>query len=175
MTQLNLALLFILTITLTACGFHLRGTNGDSYRFPFQTVYVECNNVIVCQNLTTAIKTQDLAKLVNTPESAEVIIKLVKEQTSRDILSINSVGRVSAYLLTYQMQAQVWQNQEQINNDISVAAQATMQYNNSTILADTKEEANMWDLLHQKATNQLVRQLIHFKYRNFSLNDTESK
>jgi LPS-assembly lipoprotein len=174
MSKINIFLLSMLSVSLGACGFHLRGISGDYYKFPFQTVYVQCNHVIICQNLLTSIKTQDLAKLESDSSKAEVIINLINEQTSRDPQGMSSVGRIAAYTLTYQVQAQVWQNGKQIDNDIDISAQSIMQYNDSTILADTQEEANFWDMLHQNANNQLIRRLIHIKYRNFSVNDTES-
>lgn len=175
MLKINYILISILCITLAACGFHLRGTSGDYYKFPFQTVYVECNGVVICQNLLTSIKTQDLATLESSPAKAEVIIKLKNEQTSRDPQGLNSVGRITSFMLTYQATAQVWQRGEQLGNDMNISVQSLMQYNDSTILADTQEETNFWDQLHQNANNQLVRRLVHFPYRNYSLNDTESK
>jgi len=168
--------LLILISTLVACGFHLRGTRGDYYKFPFETVYVECDNVIICSNFTTAIVTESLAALVTKPENAEVMIKLMNEQTSRDIAGLNSVGRISSYLLTYQAQAEVWQKGEQVGNDINVTSRMTMQYNDATILSNTQEEANFWDQIHENATNQLIMRLIHFPYRKYSLdNVAESK
>jgi outer membrane lipopolysaccharide assembly protein LptE/RlpB len=161
-------------IFLSSCGFHLNGLSGD-FKFPFETVYVECNNVIICQNFTNAIKTQSLAIIESTPDQAEVTIRLANEQTSRDPQGFNSVGRISSYLLTYQAQATVWQKSEQIGDDINLYSQIIMQYNDSTILADNQEEGTFWDQLHQNVTNQLIRRLVHFHYRNYSIDDSESK
>lgn len=169
-------------VTLSGCGFHLRGISGD-YKLPFATVYLDCNNIVICPNLQTAIKTQSLAKLVsspnmpinkkndlkNTTNAKEEIqgpittIRLVNEQTSRDPQNFNSVGRIAAYILTYQVQAQVWQYGSQIGDTINVSAQSVMQYNDSIILANNLDEATFWDKLHQSATNQLIRRLVAFK------------
>ena len=161
---------------LGACGFHLRGYNNTDYKFPFKTVYIECSNVIICSNFNNIITTDDLATIVSSPESAEVTIKLFNEQTSRDAQGFNSVGRIAAYVLTYQVQAQVWQNHEQLGKTINVLEQSTMQYNDATIRSNEIGEAQFWDNLHQSAATDLSRRIIYFKYRNYSINEpTESK
>lgn len=152
----------ILGFVLVGCGFHLRGSSLSKYKFPFKSVYIECGNVVICPNLTNAIKAQTLAKIESNPESAEATIKLVQENTSRDAQSFTSVGRVSAYLLTYSVTAQIIQHHEQVGNDIVVSSQATMQYNDSTILSSNQNEATFWDQLHQGATNQLIRRITFF-------------
>ena len=152
---------FLLITLLSACGFHLRGSNGD-YKFPFKSVYVECGSVVICPDLKTAIKTQNLTILTATPDKAEVIIKLVNEQTSRDPQGFNSAGRIAAFLLTYQTTAQVWQKGEQVGRDLTSISQAVMQYNDSTILSNNQNEVTFWDQLHQNVTNQIIRRLTFF-------------
>ena len=117
-----------------------------------------------------------MAILVSTPDKAEVTIRLLNEQTSRDAQSFNKVGRISAYTLTYQVDAQVWQHHEQIGKTINIFSQSTMQYNDATIRSNEIGEAGFWDRLHQNATSQLVRRLVYFNYKTYSSYDaTESK
>ncbi len=169
--------LFILTtvIIVSACGFHLRGINGNN-RFPFQKIYVQCDNVIICSNLTNAVKIQDLATLLPSPESADVTIQLFNEQTKRDPQGFNGAGRISSYLLTYQVQARILQKNKQIGNDIKVAVSASMNYSDSILLAVNQNEAVFWTNLHENATNQLIRQLIYFKpYKSVNTNASNIK
>ncbi len=169
-------IILLMITTLSSCGFHIRGYNNTDYKLPFETVYIECSNVIICTNFNNMIKTDDLARIVTSPESAEVTIKLFNEQTSRDAQGFTSVGRIAAYTLSYQVQAQVWQNHEQIGSTLNIFSQSTMQYNDATIRSNEIGEAQFWDNLHQSATNQLVRRLIYFKYRDYNINEaTESK
>lgn len=159
----NFLLSSIMLILVCSCGFHLRGSSGADYKFPFKTVYVDCGSVVICPNLNNAIKTQMLATIESYPESAEATIKLVKEETSRDAQGFTSVGRVSAYLLTYRVTAQIIQKHEQVGNDIVVSAQSVMQYNDSIILSSNQNEISFWDQLHEAATNQLVKRITFFK------------
>jgi outer membrane lipopolysaccharide assembly protein LptE/RlpB len=84
--------LAILLLSLSSCGFHLRGSPSANYKFPFKKVYIDCGNVVICSNLVTAINTQELSKIVTNPESANATIKLVKEETSRDAQSFTSIA-----------------------------------------------------------------------------------
>lgn len=172
----NYVMLLGLLLLVCSCGFRLRGYNNTDYKFPFQKVYVTCDNVVICPNLKTVIRTDDLAVNESSPESADVTIKLLNEQTSRDAQGFNSAGRIAAFVLTYQVQAQVYQKGNQIGDTINVQVQSTMQYNDATILSNNQEEVKFWDDLHVNATNQLVRRLVYFKsYKTYSTDDSESK
>lgn len=165
----------VFSLCLNGCGFHLRGKNHD-YNLPFNYVYLDCKNVNICSNLKSAIKTQGLTQIVNAPTPTKeqissnngkipnvTTILLLNEQTSRDPQNFNSVGRISAYLLTYQIQAQIWQDGVQIGDTLEIQTQSVMQYNDSIILANNIDEAKFWDNLHENATNQLIRKLVAFK------------
>ena len=163
MLKFKLPLIFTTCLFLVnSCGFHLHGTQGN-YKFPFSPVYLDCNNIAICVNLKTTITHEHLAQITNTTESNTVTIKIFDEETRRDPQSFNSAGRVASYLLTYSATAQLWQQHEQISGDIQLNTQATLQYNDSTILSNNQQETEMWQQLQQSATNQLIRRIVYFK------------
>lgn len=161
----NLLLTFFILI-LSACGFHLRGYNDTDYKFPFKSVFIRCQGVTVCTNLTNMIKTHDLATIESKEANAEVVISLYNEQTSRDIQGFNAAGRISAYIMTYQFQAQLYKKNIAYGNPMNISVNGVMQYNDATILADTQEEANLWNNLHNNATDQLVRKIVYSSRSN---------
>lgn len=175
MKLINLFLFMFLITVLSACGFHLRGTNGDNYKLPFERIYVKCDNVIICSQFTTIVQAESLATVESSPRNADVTIHLYNEQTNRDIAGFSSIGRVSAYLLTYQVNADVLDHGDLIGDQIQLNTKITMQYNDAMILSDQQEEAKFWDRLHGMAVEQLIRRLIHFKYRKYSLITNESQ
>jgi outer membrane lipopolysaccharide assembly protein LptE/RlpB len=177
MKQINYLLtIIILSCILCSCGFALRGSELSDYKFPFKTVYIECNGVVICKNLNTAIKTESLATIVNSPTKAEITIKLFNEQTSRDAQSFNAYGRISAYLLTYQTQVAIFNKQkDQLGEDINISQHIVMQYNDTTILADNTEEKDFWNQIHDMATLQLIHRIIYFKAFKAFKHEAESK
>lgn len=170
----SIFILIITSLVTSSCGFHLRGLRGD-YKFPFKQVYLECDTTIICRNLQSAIKTQSIATIVNSPEKNSVTIQLFNEQTSRDAQSFNAAGRIAAYNLTYQVDAKVIQNREQIGDDIHIVVNSVMNYNDSQILSANQNEADLWQSLHEKATNQLIRRLVYFKYPTLAKNESYSR
>jgi LPS-assembly lipoprotein len=172
--MLKWIVIFVSVILLSACGFHLRGSMGD-YKFPFKSVYLDCGGVVICNNLQNTIKTQNLSILATNPQSAEVTIKLINEQTSRDPQGFNSAGRVAAFLLSYQVTAQIWKKGEPIGSDLTSVSQSVMQYNDSTILANNQNEVVFWDQLHQNVVNQLIRRITFFNTNESQQNDSKSK
>lgn len=160
---LVLIILCIGTFMLSSCGFSLRGKNGN-FKFPFDKVSLDCTNTAICKNLQTAIITESLATFESKPAHADVIIRIINEQTARDPQSFNAYGRISAYILTYQAEAQLLNNRhEQLGENITILQRLVMQYNDTTILADTTEEQNFWDQLHEMATNQLIHKIVYFR------------
>lgn len=167
--------LALISVTiLSSCGFHLRGKDG-SYQFPFKRVFLECDTAIICQGFKTAIQREGLTQLVTNRESAEVIILVGHEQTSRDTYNFNSVGQIASYLLTYQITAQIYNPQlVQIMPDIVVQNQMVMAYNNSLILSAKQQEETLWDEIHQNVISTLIRRLVYAKPKLVSTNAAES-
>ena len=75
-------------------------------------VYSMCINIIIYLGLLQP------RHLINpkqsTKESSTIVIRLTNEQTSRDSQGFNNAGRVSAYILTYQVQALIIKNNIQL-------------------------------------------------------------
>lgn len=114
--------------------------------------------------------------LVTKKESAEAVIVVSNEQTSRDTMDFNSVGQIASYILTYQITARVYTPQgDQVGDDIVVKNQQIMNFNNSLILSAQQQEDASWDLIHQNVINSLIRRLVYFHAPLMSSNAAESR
>ena len=170
----NIVLIMIM-LTLVGCGFHFRGENG-SFQFPYKKTYLQCDSVIICSALQHTIQAESLTMLVKSKESAEAVIVVTNEQTSRDANNFNSVGQIASYLLTYQVTAQVYTPKgEPLSNDIVVQNQMVMAFNNSLILSAQQQEETTWDQVHQNVINSLIRRIVYSHPLLISPNVTESK
>lgn len=170
-----LLFLTIMTVLISSCGFHLRGTHGDNYKFPFKSVYIQCDNVIICKKFIKSIQTEQLAIIVNDPTKADVTIRLFNEQTQRNVAGISSIGRVSSYQLTYMVNIAVLDHGDLVGNEMNITSNILMQYNDANILSDQQEEETFWDQAHTNAVRQIIRRITHLKYRKYSLNVNESQ
>ncbi len=166
----------ILLFSIVGCGFHLRGKSSDSYRFPYNSVYLDCGTPVICRGFRSAIQIESLTSLVSSPSKAEAVIVVSNEQTSRDALDYNGIGQVASYLLSYQITAQVFDPKgNQIGNDIVVKNQMTINYNNSLILSAQQQENTTWDQIHQNVINSLIRRIIYSHPKQVSPYEAESR
>jgi LPS-assembly lipoprotein len=100
-TMLRAGALLLLAAALTACGFQLRGANGQ-YHMPFQSIYLGFGDTSpLGTELRRNLRGGDAAVVVTDPSKADALFDVMSENRGKSILSLNSEGRVREYLLTY--------------------------------------------------------------------------
>jgi len=97
-TWLRLLSGLAIAVTLTACGFAMRGTTP----LPFSTMYVGVNdNSAFGIGLIRAIRASSPGtELVKTPKQAEAVYTEISNERRTREVSLNAVGRVEQYELT---------------------------------------------------------------------------
>lgn len=166
----NIIISIALSLVTISCAFHLRGYNNSDYSLPYKSVYLQCDNVIICDNLSNQIKINNLAKLESNALDADATIHVFNEQTSREPQGFNGAGRISQYNLTYQVSAVVLVKNNQVGNEINITSTANMMYNDATILADNQEETTFWNNLHNDAARRLLERVIYITKANKNTN-----
>ncbi len=132
------ALFFVLLVS--ACGFHLRGTNPET-ALPFTSVRIEGDS-LAAKNLREYLATYKGIKLVR-QGNAETVIRIVGEQYSKDVFSVNNSGRVSEYRLNYRLQFAADYNGRNVLERGDVALYRNLSWNDNSILSKESEEATL--------------------------------
>src|SRR5665647_3039361 len=92
--------MLLLAVALSACGFQLRGSNGQ-YHMPFQSIYLGFPDTSPLGiELRRNLRGGDAVVVVSDPAKAEAKFDVLSETRGKSILSLNSQGRVREYLLT---------------------------------------------------------------------------
>ena len=153
---LFICMLFLLT--LTSCGFHLRGVNGsDAMSLPYKNWRLE--NVGDLENpLHDELKRYG-AVIVDNADGDVAIFHLTELTRSKDIGSLSRIGTVSEYLLTLRVSAQIQVNGQNIGNPISVVLQRTLSYSDDDLFGKQQEENELWQDMYQDAVGQIVRRM----------------
>ncbi len=145
-------------LTLTGCGFHLRGTA----QVPFKTLYLKMPpNTPFSSWLERRLRAQTTLTLVHRPEDAEAILELVNESKSRDVLTLNDAGRVREYRLESAVQFRLTSPSGE--DYIPVTRLSTIRdinYSEDNYLTQNSEEAT----LYRDMTFDLVEQIIAMLY-----------
>ena len=98
---LRAACAIVLMATLSACGFQLRGSNGQ-YNMPFKTIFLGFPETSsLGTELRRNLRGGDAVTVVTDAAKAEALFDVLGESRGKQILSLNSQGRVREYLLTY--------------------------------------------------------------------------
>jgi LPS-assembly lipoprotein len=152
-----LAVGLVLSGTLVACGFHLRG----EAHYAFETLYL---NSPASQPLTTDLRRSlegaGSAKLVPSADQAQAILDVTSVENNKQILSLSSGGKVAEYLLTKRVLFRV---HDALGNDwlptSELLVRRTYTYNDTEALAKEAQEQRLWREMQDDAVAQLVRRL----------------
>lgn len=156
-----------LTVLLSACGFHLRGSNG-SFMLPFATMYIGLpNSSPLAIDLKRYIRAIGSTEVVDIKDGADAVLEVLSDperNRTKTILSLNSNGRVQEYQLGYSINFRVLDkagNQLLAPTTISLVRPIT--FNESQVLAKETEEAALYRDMRNDLVQQIMRRLAAIK------------
>lgn len=153
------ALLFAITLTLSACGFQLRG--ASSTQMPFKTIFLGLpDNSALGSELKRYIRSGGSTTVVTDQKEAEAIMEVLGEVREKVILSLNSQGRVREYTLYYKFRFRVKDNKGQelmVPTDITL--KRDISFNESAIMAKEQEEQQLYREMQSDLVQQILRRL----------------
>jgi LPS-assembly lipoprotein len=144
----------VIAASLTACGFQLRGSNG-TYTMPFHSLYLTFDDTSA---LGTELKRNLRAGKVDVadkPEQAEAQFVVLGENRGKSIQSLNSLGRVREYLLTYTLTFTV----RDPKGVELLPATEIMAFDETQVLAKESEEALLYRDMQADLVQQIMRRL----------------
>lgn len=151
-------------LLLTACGFELRGSSPAS-ALPFSTLYIDSQITGAAANSSVAIElkrrlSRSGTQVVNDPKAAEATVQIVSEIRDRQILSLNSQGRVREYTLNYRVNFRVLdQAKRELRPAETVVVYRTLTFNESQVLAKEGEEQSLYRDMQSDMVGQLLRRV----------------
>lgn len=157
-------LLSIALLMLTACGFHLRGTDLQDVRFGFKSLYIKTQSETPFVVALRRSLTKNKVPVVETAADAELVLDIVSETTTKQILSLSGSGRVREYQLFYRVSMHAYDQQkvEWLPPD-DVQLTRVLTYDDAEILAKEQEEMQLYKDMRADAVAQTVRRLMRAK------------
>ena len=150
------ALLVLLVLSLSACGFQLRGTAA----LPFETLYIPNTSGGIALDLKRNIQSGTRTAVVENEKAAQALMELSGETRFRNILSLSGAGRVRELQLVYRVNLRVHDGKgaEFIPlTTLSIARDLT--YNDTDVLAKEAEEAAIYREMQSDLVQQILRRL----------------
>ena len=160
----KLVLLLAVAATLSACGFQLRGSDGQ-YTMPFKSIYLGfADTSALGTELKRNLRGGNLVNVVTDPAKAEARFEVVSEGRGKQILSLNSQGRVREYLLTYTLVFRLVDAKGvQLLGPTEINLRRPLAYNETQVLAKESEEALLYRDMQGDLVQQILRRLAAVK------------
>ncbi|MGK5027392.1 LPS assembly lipoprotein LptE [Janthinobacterium sp. RB2R34] len=168
-TRVRVRVLFAacLVLALSACGFHLRGSNG-SFMLPFATMNIALpDSSPLAIDLKRYIRAIGSTQIVDTREAADATLEVLvdpEKTRTKTILSLNSNGRVREYQLGYSIQFRVVDKAGNVLLGLTtIALNRPITFNESQVLAKETEEAQLYRDMRNDLVQQIMRRLAAIK------------
>ncbi|MDP2793558.1 MAG: LPS assembly lipoprotein LptE [Sulfurisoma sp.] len=150
-------LILVATLLLSACGFQLRG----SYTLPFDTVHIALPTTSELHAmLKRSIEASTKTRVVDRPGQAQVILTIAGDVQTKNILSLDTSGRVREFQLVRTVTYRV---HDPVGHDWLPTAQVAIRrdigFSDAQVLAKESEEALLWRDMQGDLAQQLLRRL----------------
>lgn len=149
----------VIAASLTACGFQMRGSNG-SYTMPFHSLYMTFPDTSpLGVELKRNLRAGDVA-IADKPAEADAQFVVLGEQRGKSILSLNSLGRVREYLLTYTLTFAVRDAKGvELLPATEITLRRNMAFDETQVLAKESEAALLYRDMQSDLVQQIMRRL----------------
>ena len=159
----------LLTLCLTACGFHLRGNMPLAE--PLHHLYVQSSDPYseLVRNLKQALKLSGV-ELTGTPVEATTILDIMHEDQGQQMVSVSGTQQTRQYNLTLSVTFRVTDNNNKVlvpEQTATETAAITIQANE--VLAGSNEATNIYqqmrraivfDIMYRLASKSTAKQLL---------------
>lgn len=149
--------LFVVVLLLAACGFHLRG----SAELPFETLYVPGATGGIALELKRHILAGTDTRVVEEPGQAEAQLRFSEETRGKEVLALDTAGRVREYRLIYRVGFNVADGKgaEYYVPPSTVTLTRDVTYDDTLALAKEAEEQLLFRDMQQDMVRQIVQRL----------------
>ena len=149
---------------LAGCGFQLRGTNGQ-YNLPFQSIWLSFPETSpLGTELKRNLRAAETVRIESDASRAQALFDVLAESRGKTILSLNSLGRVREYTLSYTL---VFRVRDANNRELLAPTELTLRRNiafdESQVLAKESEEALLYRDMQSDLVQQILRRLAAIK------------
>ncbi len=141
-------------LSLSGCGYHLRG--AQDFPQALQHTYVMGASLTLHEQFRKALRNAD-GQLTAAPEEAKLIINILAEQVSQQVLSLSARGRSNELELFYRVEYELLAADKQVLMPRQRLEVKREYYNNQQdIIAKANEEAVIREEMRHSAVRLII-------------------
>jgi LPS-assembly lipoprotein len=148
------AVIFVMALLLSACGYHLRG----ALELPanMKNVYVEGGSSPLLEQFKQVMKSSS-AQLASSRQGAGIVIKVANEEFNRRVLSLSTRGKSNEFELTYRLDYEFANAADAVLMPRQSVEVRREYYNDQQfMIAKDQEEAVIRNEMYQQAVQTIV-------------------
>jgi LPS-assembly lipoprotein len=151
------ALIALPVLFTSACGFKLRG----SVSIPYKVIAITgVPSPLLRSDLEMMILTGSDSKVANNAKDADLILEIISEQNTREILAYNAAGQISAYRLNSRVAFQATdQNGADVVPESEIYVTRDMDFSVSTVLATDVQQQQFTNAMRMDLSLQILRRM----------------
>jgi LPS-assembly lipoprotein len=151
------ALIALPALFTSACGFKLRG----SVSIPYKSIVITGNpSPLLRYDLEMMILTGSDSRVVNNSKDADLILEIISEVNSREILAYSSTGQISAYRLNSRVAFMATdQNGVDVVPESEIYVTRDMDFSVSTVLATDVQQQQFTNAMRMDLSLQILRRI----------------
>ncbi|WP_294611079.1 LPS assembly lipoprotein LptE [uncultured Gilliamella sp.] len=153
-----LALLMLLTISLTGCGFHLQHEPEVPPQFKTMSYITSDPYGRLSRNIKEILRDNEVILVDNSASAHYPSLRVVSENLVRNTISLFQDGKAAEYQLVLAVRAQMVIAGQQVY-PINVRIFRSFFNNPSAALAKTAEQNLIKDEMYKEAAKQIIRKL----------------
>ena len=151
------ALIALPILFTTACGFKIRGLVSMSYGSIAITGNVSPQ---LRADLTSVTLTGSSAKVARSPKDADLILEIISEISSREILAYNANGQISAYRLNMRVAFKADDKDGLlVVPESEIFVTRDLDFSTSTVLANDAQQAQFTNAMRMEMALQILRRV----------------
>lgn len=156
-SSIRVIAILLIAMTVASCGFQLRGQAP----LPYKTLFIETTGYsLFANNLERAIASGTKTKVVQNPDEAEAVLKILAESQEKRILSLSSGGKVREFELRYKV---AYRLLDRAGKDLAQPGQIELRrdltYDDTEVLSKELEEQLLYRDMKTDAVQQMLRRL----------------
>jgi len=149
-------LLFTLLLSLTACGFHLRG----SVQLPPELAEMALRDASPATDILPELRRALKNENIRLNETAPLVLQLKAEQYGKRVLSVDSSGRAQEYGLSYTVRFSMQGNDGAVwLTEQAVTENRDLRFDANAVLGTASEERLLKTEMRRDAVLQILRRL----------------
>lgn len=150
-------LLLAITLVLTSCGFHLKGTSLFDVPLPYRSWQIEGGSMQ--RALETVLRRQP--NVIVDATNPDVVVKVLSADQNMSTSAVDISGSTSEYLLVLAVKVQAYRHGKPLGDPINVNVQRYMDYSDHEVLAKENERSIIWRDIQTDEAEQIVHRLAY--------------